>query len=227
MLPSSKMFIFISALVGVATALVSINEGPIGELNDNSPVYFPILPEDFKDFGIKLGGGGAPPPIPPPRSSLPKKLDMPSTTSKPTTTPSSAHQRARASEPHSERDGDAAPRPFLPDGFLLLHRGPHERPWNPRALLWREKPRGQGGRGQRAAGAAEADPPRAPPPPLPPLLRRQDARGAGSPRRPAPSARTPRPSPPPHPGRHAPRPSSPPRPRRCSPRRRPRARTRT
>ncbi|XP_037796381.1 pollen-specific leucine-rich repeat extensin-like protein 1 [Penaeus monodon] len=86
MLPSPKMFILISALVGVATALVSINEGPDGELNDNSPVYFPVLPEDFKDFGIKLGSGGAPPPIPPPRSSLPKKLDMPSTTSKPTTT---------------------------------------------------------------------------------------------------------------------------------------------
>ncbi|XP_047492520.1 mucin-2-like [Penaeus chinensis] len=86
MLPSPKMLVLISALVGVATALVSINEGPDGELNDNSPVYFPILPEDFKDFGIKLGGGVAPPPIPPPRSSLPKKLDMPSTTSKPTTT---------------------------------------------------------------------------------------------------------------------------------------------
>ncbi|XP_063597074.1 uncharacterized protein LOC134773766 [Penaeus indicus] len=86
MLPSPKMLVLISALVGVATALVSINEGPDGELNDNSPVYFPVLPEDFKDFGIKLGGGSAPPPIPPPRSSLPKKLDMPSTTSKPTTT---------------------------------------------------------------------------------------------------------------------------------------------
>ncbi|KAK7080336.1 hypothetical protein SK128_018737 [Halocaridina rubra] len=56
------------------------NEGPAASLQEKSPVYFPILPEDFKDFGIKLDEQLNS------NKRTGKKLDMPVTTPKPTTT---------------------------------------------------------------------------------------------------------------------------------------------
>ncbi|KAK3852790.1 hypothetical protein Pcinc_040633, partial [Petrolisthes cinctipes] len=91
---SPGMCLLILGLLGVAQGLITGDEGPPGTLPSKSPVYFPILPGDFKDFGIKAteeGGGG--------RGDskrrgegagggvgVGKSLDMPVTTPKPTTT---------------------------------------------------------------------------------------------------------------------------------------------
>ncbi|KAG7176923.1 U-scoloptoxin(01)-Cw1a-like 1 [Homarus americanus] len=63
--------------MGVVSGLIIGDEGPPGVATEKTPVYFPILPGDFKDFGIKLGGSG---------KGRVQKVDMPVTTTKPTTT---------------------------------------------------------------------------------------------------------------------------------------------
>nr|XP_053640566.1 mucin-2-like isoform X1 [Cherax quadricarinatus] len=78
MVPRLPCLLLLAGLTVAASGLIIGDEGPPGTLTKKSPIYFPVLLDDFQEFPVRLGVG--------------KDLDsgireqLPATTSKPTTT---------------------------------------------------------------------------------------------------------------------------------------------